>query len=200
MGFRGGFLFGIIFGAIITVLLFFLMRGLITPEKVEPPEEVAGEPVILAKPKVDDPVKTERQEPAEKKDIDPPPPVKPTPPSIRNPGPGVLDRLDPPTPDFDPKEGVGTFSGEPVPVVRITPDYPRVPASRGQEGYVVVEFTIAKDGTVRDVRVVESSSSVFERSAIRAVQRWRYRPQIRDGQAYDRTGVRVRLDFELTDE
>ena len=42
-----------------------------------------------------------------------------------------------------------------------------------------------------------SEIRVFERSAIRAVRRWRYNPKIENGVAVERPGVRVRLGFEL---
>jgi protein TonB len=39
--------------------------------------------------------------------------------------------------------------------------------------------------------------AVFERSALRAVRRWRYNPRIEDGVAVAQPGIRVRIRFEL---
>jgi protein TonB len=40
---------------------------------------------------------------------------------------------------------------------------------------------------------------LFERSTIRAVERWRYEPKVQDGAAVWRRGVVTRLDYELTE-
>ena len=61
---------------------------------------------------------------------------------------------------------------------------PRFPASAqraGASGTVQVEFTVATDGSVSDVRVVSSDASRqfqrdFEREAVAAVKRWRFKP------------------------
>ena len=38
---------------------------------------------------------------------------------------------------------------------------------------------------------------VFEQAALRAIRRWRYNPKIVDGVAVERTGIKVRIRFEL---
>ncbi len=40
-------------------------------------------------------------------------------------------------------------------------------------------------------------SSIFARSALKAMRKWKYNPQIEDGEAVERSGVKVRLKFEL---
>jgi protein TonB len=63
---------------------------------------------------------------------------------------------------------------------------------------VDIEFTIGPAGTVENPKVIGANPrGVFERSALRAVRRWRYNPKIEDGVAVKRHGVRVRLRFEL---
>lgn len=85
--------------------------------------------------------------------------------------------------------------GEPTPVVRILPDYP--PGGRG-DGSVLVRFDISALGTVMNTRVIESTPvGMFDRAALQAIARWRYRPAVIDGQAVERRGVQVRLRFEL---
>jgi protein TonB len=87
-----------------------------------------------------------------------------------------------------------------IPLVRINPEYPPRALARGLEGYVVVQFTITETGTTKDITVVESSSSVFEDAAVRAVERYRYNPKIEGGVPVERVGIRVQLVFELSDE
>lgn len=91
---------------------------------------------------------------------------------------------------------------EAVPLVRVTPQYPTSALSRGLEGWVEVSFTITPEGTVEDPVVIgrSSGSKVFDREAIRAIKRWKYKPKIDNGVAVARTGVLVRLSFTLEDQ
>ncbi len=92
----------------------------------------------------------------------------------------------------------GFFSdGEYMPIVQVAPNYPRRAQMRGLEGYVTLEFTVTRQGTVRDPRVIESSNTVFDSSAIDAVMRFRYRPRVIDGEPVDVPGVRFRITFQL---
>ena len=94
----------------------------------------------------------------------------------------------------------GFFSdGEYMPIVQVAPQYPRRAAERGLEGYVTLEFVVTRQGTVRDPVVIESTSAVFERAALDAVQRFRYRPRVIDGEPVEVPGVRFRITFQLED-
>jgi protein TonB len=93
--------------------------------------------------------------------------------------------------------GGGRLDRDPVPLVRIDPEYPPAAQSRGIEGWVHVRFTISGSGNVKQAAVVRSSNPVFERSAIRAIQQWKYQPQLEDGKPVDLEGVEVVLRFEM---
>jgi protein TonB len=81
------------------------------------------------------------------------------------------------------------------PIAQPLPKYPTIAETRGIEGRVVMSITIMPDGSVRDVRVVNAHPrGYFEDAAVRAVQRWRYRPS-----GVIRTNVIVHMDFELRD-
>lgn len=55
------------------------------------------------------------------------------------------------------------------------PVYPQMALMGGVEGQVVMEFGIADDGSLRDVRVVQSEpAGVFDQAAVRAMQGWKY--------------------------
>lgn len=85
-----------------------------------------------------------------------------------------------------------------VPLVRIEPDYPIAARQRGIEGWVVVQFTVTKIGSVTDPVVVSSNpGSIFDRAALQAVRKWKYNPKVVGGQPVERPGVRVRLDFYM---
>ena len=67
-------------------------------------------------------------------------------------------------------------SDEPRPIVRIAPNYPPEALAARSEGEVRLEFTIAANGSVKDVVVVDSSSPEFELPAVAALLKWRYIP------------------------
>jgi periplasmic protein TonB len=94
----------------------------------------------------------------------------------------------------------GFFSdGDYMPIVQVAPQYPARAADLGLQGFVMLEFTVTSEGTVRDPRVIESSNTIFDRAAIDAVLRFRYRPRVIDGAAVEVPGVRFRITFELWD-
>jgi protein TonB len=85
-----------------------------------------------------------------------------------------------------------------VPLVRVEPQYPMSAKQRGVEGWVELEFTITAAGTVANIVVTASNpGTVFNRSAVNAVSKWKYNPKIVNGTAVDRPGVRQRIRFEL---
>ncbi|MFP5304503.1 MAG: energy transducer TonB [Gammaproteobacteria bacterium] len=93
--------------------------------------------------------------------------------------------------------GLSVTDGEYLPIVKVAPRYPDSALSRGLEGYVILEYTVTKQGTVRDPVVIESSSSLFERAAIQSALRYKYKPRVVDGQPIEVPGVRTRITFEL---
>jgi protein TonB len=85
-----------------------------------------------------------------------------------------------------------------VPLVRVEPQYPMSAKQRGVEGWVELRFTITAAGTVADIVVTASvPGTVFNKSAVQAVSKWKYNPKIENGTAVDRPGVRQRIKFEL---
>ena len=63
--------------------------------------------------------------------------------------------------------GLQATDGEYLPIVKVAPQYPRRALSRGIEGYVIVEYTVTKLGTVRDPVVIDAKpETMFNRAAI----------------------------------
>jgi protein TonB len=87
--------------------------------------------------------------------------------------------------------------GDVLALTRVAPQYPAAAIRQGLEGFVVVELTVLRTGAVADVVVVESTHSVFERAAIEAAGKFRYKPRVVDGETVAVTGVRTKLTFEL---
>ena len=93
--------------------------------------------------------------------------------------------------------GVGIGSAL-TPLVRIEPQYPRKAAMQGIEGYVRLQFDITPAGTVSGVEVLDSRPpKVFDRAAVKALRKWKYRPKIENGKPVEQKGERVQLDFKL---
>jgi len=81
--------------------------------------------------------------------------------------------------------------------VSTLPVYPAQAASRGTEGWVEVEFTVASDGSTRDAVVLDASpEGVFDSAVLHAVRHWRYEPRIVAGKPIDQR-VKARLRFKL---
>ena len=90
-----------------------------------------------------------------------------------------------------------TEEGDIIPIVVIRPMYPREAAMKGQEGWVKVEFRITAIGTVKNPRVIDSQPPrVFNREAIRAILKWKFKPRVIDGVAVDRPATQI-IDFSL---
>jgi len=90
-----------------------------------------------------------------------------------------------------------TNNGPLMVIVRVQPHYPAVAQSRGLEGFVVVRFDVLSDGTVGNVAVLKSSSSIFERSAMQAASRFRFKARVVDGVPQTSTGVQYQFTFKL---
>jgi TonB family protein len=79
----------------------------------------------------------------------------------------------------------------------VAPEYPRVAAERGIEGWVDVEFTVSANGSTRDISVADSSHErMFREEAVGAVGQWRFEPRIFMERPIDqRAHTRVRFVF-----
>ena len=78
--------------------------------------------------------------------------------------------------------------------------YPKAALSQLLAGWVEMEFTVAKDGSVTDVTVTASEpADVFDASAVAAMRRWRYAPVIRDGAPVEQR-AKLRMRFTANDQ
>lgn len=143
----------------------------------------------------------------------PPPPKDPPPPpkmqvskldqSVQN-----MPVLDLPNLDIPMTSGEGMYignvaaidkteEGDIIPIVVIRPMYPREAALAGTEGWVKVAFTITAIGTVKDPKVIDAKPPrIFNREALRAILKWKFKPRVIDGVAVDRPATQT-IDFNL---
>ena len=89
--------------------------------------------------------------------------------------------------------------GGATPIVRVEPTYPARMAAAGIEGHVIVAFDVMPNGTVANVRVLDSSHKGFERAAIRAALRFKYKARVVDGQPVTAHNVQTMFTFHMKD-
>lgn len=93
--------------------------------------------------------------------------------------------------------GAGRVSTNVIPLVRVPPRYPMRAARRRIEGWVKVEFTITETGSVKDAVVVAAQpSDIFNHAALRAIAKWKFKPKVIDGEAFEQRAVQI-LQFKL---
>lgn len=81
----------------------------------------------------------------------------------------------------------------------VQPDYPKPALDHMIAGWVELEYTVGKDGTVHDVVVTSSEPGrTFDSAATTALRRYRYSPVIRNGEAVEQR-ARIRMRFSPQD-
>lgn len=91
--------------------------------------------------------------------------------------------------------GYGFGNSDVIPLVQVEPRYPANALSRKIEGYVVVGLSINEQGGVESVEVIESQpKGIFEREAIRAAWRYKFKPKLVDGKPVKQNAT---LPFEF---
>lgn len=115
---------------------------------------------------------------------------------------GAINAPDSMTADLDLSIGTGLSAsdGEYLPIVKVAPQYPSRASSRGIEGYVLLEYTVSKQGTVVNPVVIEAEPpKIFNRAAINSALRYKYKPRVVDGVPQEVNGVRTRVTFKLAE-
>lgn len=195
----------------VTFGLFLLMHRLISSGGGDRTELEAIAGIRFGKVEIPDEIatKSRRKPPKPPKPKEPPPPPRMQVARMEQPVQN-LPQMDLPRLDLPLVGGEGMFigsfqqvdrtaEGDILPVVVIRPMYPREAALSGVEGWVKVEFTITEAGTVKDPKVVDARPPrVFNREAIRAILKWKFKPRIVDGIAVERRATQV-IDFTLED-
>ncbi len=94
--------------------------------------------------------------------------------------------------------GLSASDGEYLPIVKVAPQYPRRALKRGLEGDVVLEYTVTRQGSVRDPKVLQSTDPVFNQAAIDSALRYKYKPRVINGEAQEVPAVRTRIKFRMS--
>lgn len=207
--FRNGI--SVIPAVVITFFLFIGMYYLVNMSNQNKPDDDEGTSIDFSPVKVDEEI-NQKQRRIPKK---PPPPKDPPPPPKLNvqQSQNVVNNM--PTPTVPPLDlGVGgdgpflgamgsvdmTKDGGIVPIVTISPNYPRKAAIAKIEGWVEIEFTITEGGLVINPKVINSKPKrIFDREAIRAILKYKFKPKIVDGVAKTQVAVQ-KIDFTFGED
>ena len=188
-------------GLVITFVLFFLMQAVIATDEARLDEGAKGKLLDFVRLEEDQELQTKQRKPK------PPPPPDEPPPDMPKPdfeSSDISQGVDVGAVDVDVNLNVegGGFSsdGEYLPIVKVNPQYPRRAQTRGIEGFVLLEYIVTKTGAVRDPVVIEAKPpGIFNRAAINAALKYKYKPKVVNGEPIDVAGVKTRITFEMAD-
>lgn len=196
------YLIALISAVVITALLFFGMQAMINSGDGQASEPVKGNVLDFVRLKQDETVQKKERKPEK-----PPAPKAPPPPMQSQATSTDSDSLGANldfSADIDSSVelqtglGLDQSDGEYLPIVKVAPVYPRRALSRGLEGYVIVEFTVTKQGTVSTPKVIKAEpADIFNQAAIDAALKFKYKPRVVDGEAVEVAGVQNKITFQI---
>ena len=205
-------------GAVVTIALFYLMQALISSQDSALTEDAGGNMVDFVRVKQDQLVETKKRKPKKPPPPDEPPPDTPPQNFTTNVDSTAfsMSNVDVSVAVDVGGGGFGISDGDYLPIVKVQPVYPRRALSLGMSGWVIVEFTVTGQGTVRDPMVVnncgwiksarntgqceDNPNGVFDRAAVKAAAKFKYKPKVIDGEPVETAGVQNKIIFELADD
>ncbi|MEH6551828.1 MAG: energy transducer TonB [Pseudomonadales bacterium] len=190
---------GSILAAFVTVGLLVIMYSLIAMSDVDLDGKKGPKIADITMPDVEIDVNVAEVKPDKPEDPDEPPPELDTPQNLNVQVDTALNVNF--TPKADIKIGSGGLSvtdGEYLPIVKVAPIYPNRANSRGVEGYCIVEYTVTKAGTTRDVVPTDCQpSGYFEKASVKAAGKFKYKPRVVDGEPIEVGGVQNKFTYQL---
>lgn len=193
----------LLFAVVMTFLLLWGMQALIVGGNKAMTEAPRGNVLDFIRLKKDEQVlKKERKPQKPAKPKEPPPPMVAPQMQQNNPNSEALSTSFAADIQIDAGLSGGlsldSGDGDYLPIVKVAPIYPRRAQARGISGYVIVEFTVTKNGSVKDPVVVEANpESLFDRAAMDAVLKFKYKPRVVDGEAMAVAGVQNKITFQI---
>lgn len=197
--------FAIVFASAVTFGLFFLMQFLISMDQSEPERGEARKIADITMPDIE--IEVQRQEPKpEEPDVPEDIPDLPEPDlSLDAPsGEGIqFQRVEVDMSGLNNNASISASDSEMLPIVTIQPQYPQRAASRGIEGWCLVEFTVNPQGGVDEdsIQVMDADPpNIFDSASRRAVARFRFNARVVDGEPVEVPGVRYLFRYNLADD
>ena len=196
---------GIVLGLVVTAGLFWMMQYLIDTADRELNEGASGHLLDFVRLKRNEDIERRQLKPKKPPPPDTPPPQPPTP-QLEDLNPNaekIAISAVPVETDIEMSGGfsLGVGEGDYLPIVKVAPIYPQRALSRGIEGFCVVQYTVTRQGTIRDPVVIENmcTSSLFQNASLQAAQKFKYKPRVIDGQAVEVPGVQNKFTYEITE-
>ena len=190
---------GTLAGVVVTFALLWLMRSVIANPEAATDAGIKGRVLEFVQVQEDQEVIRQDRKPKPPPPPQEPPPDLPTPTHQTDVTMGVTISAVPVKVEVE-LGGTGGFNsdGEYLPIVKVAPIYPRRAQQRGIEGYVVLEFVVTATGAVRDPVVIDAKPpGVFDRAALNAALKFKYKPKVVNGEPIEVAGVQNRIIFEL---
>ena len=78
---------------------------------------------------------------------------------------------------------------------KITPNYPRIAIETHQQGSVILQATIGRDGTIENLHVISGPAFLIQ-PAMNAVKQWRYRPYLLNNEPVE-VETQITVNFTL---
>ena len=85
----------------------------------------------------------------------------------------------------------------PVPMRTVAPEYPVEMRASGTSGIVMLSCAIDEKGLVTEAKVTKTTNEAFNRAALAAVGRWKFRPAQKDGKP---VAVLITLPMKFTND
>lgn len=195
---------GLVVGTVITLGLLWVMPYMIKSVDQQVDESGSAHLVDFVRLRRDEIIHRRELKPSK-----PPPPQSPPPqpstPQLESLNPNAETIAIPAAPvetDIEMSGGgfsLGVGEGDYLPIVKVAPIYPQRALMRGIEGYCVVQYTVTRQGTIRDPLVIEDqcTDSLFHRPSLEAALKFKYKPRVIDGQAVEVRGVRNKFTYVI---
>ncbi len=187
-------------GALVTLGLFIFMSQLVKTDHVSS-GRVTETPLFQITADIPEPLPPKKTVRIKPKPVVVKPPVITIPNGSKGDITPVAEVASPVMPRVIETYNKGPVNQDALPVVQVTPQYPIGAARDGKEGYVILEFDISTLGSVTNVSVVDAQPKrLFNKSAVRAIKGWKYKPKVVEGNPVVQPKQQVRLDFTLNKE
>lgn len=82
-----------------------------------------------------------------------------------------------------------------TPIYRKQADFPNKAARKGLRASVIMEFDVDENGFTKNIKIIKSTHSVFNKPSIKAVEGFRYAPSVKDGKIVETEGVKFEYKY-----
>jgi len=84
---------------------------------------------------------------------------------------------------------------------RSQPNYPTDALVKGLEGWVLLKYDVDTSGALSNISVIDAEPRrVFDREAINALKKWKFKPAVTNGQPIASAAQTVKIEFNMDQE